>query len=60
MSEMITISKKEYLRLQMDALTLNALERGGVDNWEWYGESLDDEYSENYEKLEEEYRKTDK
>ena len=27
-------------------ITLIALERGGVDNWGWYGESIKDYYKE--------------
>ena len=34
------ISKEELLSLIEDSLTLTALESGGVDNWEWYGESI--------------------
>lgn len=40
--ETITITKKEYNDLRKDAWTLSALERGGVDNWEWYGDSISD------------------
>jgi len=36
----ITISKTEYFSLKKDELELSLLEVGGVDNWEWYGESL--------------------
>ena len=36
----ITISKKEYFNLRLAAAKLLLLEYGGVDNWEWYGESL--------------------
>lgn len=41
----ITITKDEYFRLRKAELKLTLLENGGVDNWEWYGESLnpDDE-----------------
>jgi hypothetical protein len=39
---MITISLKEYNSLLQDARILMALEAGGVDNWEWYHESLKD------------------
>ena len=35
-----TISKKEYDELIHRDEILTALENGGVDNWEWYGESL--------------------
>lgn len=50
----ITITKKLYLQLQVDSETLTKLEAGGVDNWDWYGESLNpdgepdmDEFEEN-------------
>lgn len=36
----ITVSKEHYFRLRLDAETLRLLEQGGVDNWEWYGDSL--------------------
>jgi hypothetical protein len=39
----ITISKKEYFNLRKSELKLNLLETGGVDNWEYYGESLNPE-----------------
>lgn len=35
-----TISKKEYKELLHRNEVLNALEAGGVDNWQWYGDSL--------------------
>lgn len=43
------ISKEEYESLVQRDRKLTALENGGVDNWEWYGEalsSLDDEDDE--------------
>ena len=40
MEETVTITKKEYLELAAASLCLLALERGGVDNWSWYGESI--------------------
>jgi hypothetical protein len=36
----VEITKKEYESLLRDRDILAALESGGVDNWEWYGESL--------------------
>ena len=36
----VTISKKEYEDLLHDSKVLGALYAGGVDNWEWYEESL--------------------
>jgi len=34
------ISKRDYNKLISDQKILEALKAGGVDNWEWYGESL--------------------
>jgi len=39
---MIEIPKAEYDQLLLNARILSALEIGGVDNWEWYSESLRD------------------
>lgn len=36
----VTITRAEYESLQESARVLGLLERGGVDNWEWYGEAL--------------------
>lgn len=36
----VTISKDECLRLLLDSACLGLLEAGGVDNWDWYGDSL--------------------
>lgn len=41
-NETVTISKKEYESLLDDRKWRLALESGGVDNWEWYSESLDE------------------
>ena len=41
-TEMITITKKEYESLLDDRKWRLALEAGGVDNWEWYHDSLSD------------------
>lgn len=41
----ITISKQEYRRLLIADEKLHRLEAGGVDNWDWYGESLNPEGS---------------
>ena len=38
----VTITESEYNRLMRDSYQLQLLEAGGVDNWEWYGESLAD------------------
>ena len=39
MSE-VKISEKRLKELERSAAKLQALENGGVDNWEWYSESL--------------------
>lgn len=38
----ITIPLKFYNELVRDSQILNALYAGGVDNWDWYYESLKD------------------
>jgi len=40
--EMVTITKEEYDSLLDDQLWRICLEAGGVDNWDWYSESLQD------------------
>ena len=42
LAETVTITKKEYMSLLDDAKWRRALEIGGVDNWDWYHESLKD------------------
>ena len=41
--EAIIIPKNEFADLLRDSNKLNRLECGGVDNWDWYGESLNDQ-----------------
>ena len=36
----VTISRKDFNDLMKAEAELRALEFGGVDNWEWYGESF--------------------
>ena len=38
-SNMVMITKEELIELLESYYTLTALEYGGVDNWEWCGES---------------------
>ena len=40
--ETITITKKKYDNMLYQCRILAALEAGGVDNWDWYSESLRD------------------
>lgn len=42
----VTISREEYDRLCDRDAKLSALEAGGVDNWEWYSESLREYWAE--------------
>lgn len=42
MTHEVKITKKYLKSLERAAAKLQALEDGGVDNWEWYGESLKD------------------
>lgn len=44
--EMVTITKAEYQRLLDVEFKMDCLEAGGVDNWDWYSESLKDYYTE--------------
>lgn len=37
---MVTITEDEYNQLIYNSKVLEALHQGGVDNWEWYDESL--------------------
>lgn len=40
--ETVTITKKEYEQLLKSAQWQSCLEAGGVDNWDWFSESLHD------------------
>jgi hypothetical protein len=40
MDKKIEITISEYKKLLKQAARLNLLDNGGVDNWEWYSESL--------------------
>lgn len=39
--ETITVPQWKYLRLREDSKILAALMAGGVENWDWYEESLE-------------------
>ena len=41
-TETVTISKTEYERLIESYEILQCLYAGGVDNWQWYDESLEE------------------
>ena len=42
MERYVKIKVKELKELLEAEVKLNALECGGVDNWEWYGEAFSD------------------
>lgn len=42
MDQLVTIKKSELIKLLDRDYSLRCLERDGVDNWEWYGESFDE------------------
>lgn len=46
MSE-VKITQQEYNKMLRQVEKLEALEKGGVDNWEWYDESLAEWFAEN-------------
>lgn len=54
-NDFVLVSKNHLHELLQGYFELMALERGGVDDWEWYGESISDflkEYhSEDFEEL---------
>ncbi len=56
-SNNITISKEEYVRLRIADETINLLDIGGIDNWEWYGESLNPDGGESFDDMEERIHK---
>ena len=47
----VIIPKEELASLLRDSDKLHRLECGGVDNWEWYGESLNAETDPSYEEI---------
>lgn len=49
--EAIIIPKNEFASLLRDSDKLRRLEYGGVDNWEWYGESLYSDEDSFYEEI---------
>lgn len=51
------ITKEEYLNLRLARLSLDFLERAGVDNWDWYGEAFKPEGEKSFDQLEEELTK---
>lgn len=58
--ELVTITKLEYLKLQLRNCELDILEANGVDNWGEYGGFSDDEEYASLEKEIEELTKKEK
>lgn len=40
MEKFYKLSEKQLLNLVKDSVEMAALNRGGVDNWHWYGDSI--------------------
>ena len=49
--EAIIIPKNEFASLLRDSDRLRRLEYGGIDNWEWYGEVLNDKKDLSYDEI---------
>ena len=47
----VIIPKNELASLLRDSDKLHRLECGGVDNWEWYGEVLNDKKDLSYDEI---------
>ncbi len=56
-NDSVIISKEEFLDLKLNAIRLERLNAGGVDNWEWYSESLHPEGVKSMDEVEEDLRK---
>ena len=46
MEETVEISKKRYKELLKAERKLIALENAGVDNWDWYGDAMEEIWNE--------------
>ena len=42
MEKKYIVSENDLIKLLEVEAVLNALEAGGVDNWDWYGESINE------------------
>ena len=49
--KVVIIPKEELASLLRDSDKLHRLECGGVDNWEWYNEALNDEEDLSYDEI---------
>lgn len=46
MEKTVEITVSEYNSLLESAAILRALQNGGVDNWDWYSDSISDHFEE--------------
>ena len=51
------ITQEEYYRLKCAELKLDMLEAGGVDNWDWYGDSLNPDGEKSFSDWRDELKK---
>ena len=49
--------RESFFRIMLDSMKLELLEQGGVDNWEWFGESLNPDDEPPFEEKEEDLKK---
>lgn len=47
----VEISKERLAKLLRDEKELQLLENGGVDNWDWYGDSLNPDEGVTYDDI---------
>jgi len=57
--ETVIITLEKYKRLLKSEMTMNMLYSGGVDNWEWYGASLNPDNGDSIDDIEEKIDKAD-
>ena len=54
----VIITKEDYLVYRIESEILERLNEGGVDDWEWYGESLNPEDRPDMDEFKKEMRAT--
>lgn len=54
MEKYYKISEKELIELLASSIRMATLDRGGVNNWEWYGEGFNDMIKEYFPEATEE------
>jgi hypothetical protein len=51
MKQRVTIPLEKYIELLKDEELLRRLDSGGVDNWDWYGDSLNPDNEPSYDEF---------